>query len=150
MKTTEDTRETTNRSVVQAQFDGFVRHDLDAIMATFAQDCSYDQFSGNAAHGKRFEGRADIRRAFEKIFIATPRCTFRNPVLVVDGDTVVAKWTFVLDGHAKKSPLEIEGIDLFELEDGKIVRKSNWMKTRIIPINHASAYIARRLAGLFR
>jgi steroid delta-isomerase-like uncharacterized protein len=42
--------------------------DLDAVVATFDDDC----FLENVALGSRVEGRADVRRSYEALFTAFP------------------------------------------------------------------------------
>ncbi len=116
-----------NRDTVMRQFHGFVTHDLDAIMATIADDCVYEEHEGPEPYGRRFSGKDAIRRSFEAIFARAPRCTFKDPVLLIEGDRAVAKWTFVL---SPDDPVEIEGIDLFELSNGTVVRKQSWLKAR--------------------
>lgn len=121
-----------NRATVARQFHGFVAHDLDAIMDTFADDCAYDEYHGRDAHGRRFHGKAAIRRAFADIFARTPDCTFKDPVIVVEGDRAIAKWTFVLSTDGPR--IEIDGIDLFELRAGKVVEKHSFLKARRLPL----------------
>ena len=43
--------------------DAFNRHDLDAIMEYFAEDCSFDFPRGPESYGQRFTGQAEVREA---------------------------------------------------------------------------------------
>ena len=43
--------------------DAFNRHDLDAIMEFFAEDCSFDFPRGPEPWGQRFVGKAQVREA---------------------------------------------------------------------------------------
>ena len=45
-----------------ALFDAFNRHDIDAVMAYFAEDCVFDAVAGPEAYGTRHEGSAAIAR----------------------------------------------------------------------------------------
>jgi taurine dehydrogenase small subunit len=137
-----------NRATVLQQFRGFVHHDLDVIMNTFADDCFYDEHHGRESYGRRFVGKETIRRAFAAIFARAPRCTFRDPIVVVEGDRAVAKWTFVFSEDLPS--LAIEGIDLFELRDGKVVEKQSFLKTRRLPLRVVAADLGRRLVARFR
>ena len=47
-------------------------HDLDRLMSLFADDCVFDVSGGPEAHGRRFEGRAQVRAAFGEVFAAMP------------------------------------------------------------------------------
>ena len=47
----------------------FNAHDLDAIMAFFADDCSLDMPRGPDPWGKRFEGRAAVREGLAPIIV---------------------------------------------------------------------------------
>ena len=47
----------------------FNRHDLDAIMEFFAEDCSFDLPRGPDPWGKRFIGKSAVREALAGRFI---------------------------------------------------------------------------------
>ena len=55
MKITEETL----KQILEA----FNRHDLDAIMEFFSDDCSFDFPRGPEFYGQRFEGKAQVREA---------------------------------------------------------------------------------------
>ncbi len=55
MKVTEDTL----KQILEA----FNRHDLDAIMEFFSDDCTFDFPRGPEAWGQRFIGKAQVRDA---------------------------------------------------------------------------------------
>jgi ketosteroid isomerase-like protein len=132
-----------NRRTIRTQFDGFVAHDLAAIMDTFADDCVYDEYRGAEAHGRRFAGKPALRDAFAAIFARTPDCTFEDPVIVAEADHVIAKWTFVVSTR-DRTPFAIEGIDLFTLREGKVVTKTSWLKARRPPLRLILRELARR------
>ncbi|MFV1962964.1 MAG: nuclear transport factor 2 family protein [Acidimicrobiia bacterium] len=43
--------------------DAWNAHDLDRLMALFADDCVFDASGGSSVHGQRFEGRGAVRDA---------------------------------------------------------------------------------------
>ena len=51
------------RNALVEMLDGFNRHDLDAIMSLFADDCVFDSPRGPDAWGRRFVGRDQVREA---------------------------------------------------------------------------------------
>lgn len=48
------------------------RHDLDAIMAYFSEDCSFDFPRGPEYYGQRFTGKAQVREALAGRFKGIP------------------------------------------------------------------------------
>ena len=53
----------TKQEVLVRMLDGFNRHDLDAIMALFADDCVFESPRGADPWGRRFVGKAEVRDA---------------------------------------------------------------------------------------
>jgi ketosteroid isomerase-like protein len=112
-----------------ALFDAFNRHDIDAVMAYFAEDCVFDAVGGAEAHGTRHEGTAAIARAFEGVWQAMPDARWAHRDHLVQGDRAVSEWTFT-GTQADGSRIEAEGADLFRLRDGLIVHKQAFRKQR--------------------
>lgn len=112
-----------------ALFDAFNRHDLDAIMAFFAEDSIFDAVAGPEAHGTRFEGRDAIARAFASVWTAMPDARWDHRDHLVQGDRAVSEWTFS-GTAADGSRIEAEGADLFRLRDGCITHKQALRKQR--------------------
>ena len=52
--------------------EAFNRHDLDAIMEYFSDDCSFDFPRGPEAYGQRFIGKAQVREALAGRFKGIP------------------------------------------------------------------------------
>lgn len=110
-------------------FDAFNRHDLDAIMAFFAEDCVFDAVAGPEAHGTRHDGAPAIARAFESVWAALPDARWDHRDHLVQGDRAVSEWTFS-GTAADGSRIEAEGADLFRLRGGLIVHKQAFRKQR--------------------
>ncbi len=122
MKRTEITIET-----LEQILDAFDRHDLDAIMAYFSEDCSFDFPRGPEPWGQRFVGKEQVREALAGRFKGIPDVHYGDDRHFVVGDRGVSEWLLTgttLAGVA----LKVRGCDLWEFRDGKIVRKDSYWK----------------------
>src|SRR6187397_2727429 len=75
--------------------DAFNRHDLDAIMEFFSDDCSFDFPRGPESWGQRFTGKAQVREALAGRFKGIPDVYYgddRNWISA-DGNMGVSEWT---------------------------------------------------------
>lgn len=118
--------------VTREDLEGFLaafnRHDLDAIMAYFADDCVLDMPRGAAPRGDRFVGREEVRAGLAKRFEGIPDVHYGDDRHWVCGDGLgVSEWT--LTGTSSAGPIEVRGVDLLEFDDdGRIVRKDSFWK----------------------
>jgi ketosteroid isomerase-like protein len=107
----------------------FDRHDLDAILAHFADDAVFESPRGPDAWGQRFVGRQAIREAFAGRFAGIPDVRYRDDAHFVDGDRGASEWT--LSGTTTSGQrIEVRGCDLWTLRDGKVVKKDSFWKIR--------------------
>lgn len=125
---TRDQVEQQNIETIRRQFQGFVDHDLDAIMETFAEDSTYESADGLMPKGTIYTGKAAIREVFRQGFESRPGLTFENLVTIVEHNQAVAYWTAVVPREGGEA-VRVEGIDLFDLEEGKVTVKRNWLKS---------------------
>lgn len=110
-------------------FDAFNRHDVDAVMSFFADDCVFNAIAGAEVYGTRFDTPEAISNAFSGVWKAMPDARWDHYSHFVHGDRAVSEWTFS-GTNADGSRVEAEGCDLFTLRDGKIVRKQAFRKNR--------------------
>jgi ketosteroid isomerase-like protein len=104
---------------IAAAFDG---HDLDGILAHFADDAVFESPRGPEPWGRRFVGKDEIRRAFAGRFSGIPDVRYQQDDHFVDGDRGASEWT--LSGTTVEGErLEIRGCDLWTIRDGLIVKK---------------------------
>jgi steroid delta-isomerase-like uncharacterized protein len=109
--------------------DAFNRHDLDAIMEHFSDDCSFDFPRGPEPWGQRFVGKAQVREGLAGRFKGIPDVHYGDDRhwISADGLQGVSEWT--LTGTTTTGvKLKVRGCDLWEFRDGKITRKDSYWK----------------------
>ncbi len=109
--------------------DAFNRHDLDAIMEFFADDCSLNFPRGPEPWGQRFIGKAQVREALAGRFQGIPDVHYGDDShwISADGKSGVSEWTLTGTTTTGVS-LNVRGCDLWEFRDGKIIRKNSYWK----------------------
>lgn len=101
--------------------EAFNRHDVDAVMALFTDDCVFENTSP-APDGERHEGQAAARAFWEHFFAASPDAYFETEDIFVAGDRACVCWRYDWgDGH-------IRGVDVFRVRDGKVAAKLSYVK----------------------
>ena len=110
--------------------DAFNRHDLDAIMSYFAEDCVFESPRGPELWGRRFVGKEEVRRGLSERFRGIPDVHYGDDDHFACGNRGASEWTITgttLDGER----IEVRGCDLWTLDaDGKVVRKDSFWKIR--------------------
>jgi ketosteroid isomerase-like protein len=107
----------------------FDAHDLDGIMAHFADDAVFEGPHGADPWGQRFVGATAIRDAFAARFAGIPDIRYQQDDHVVDGDRGLSEWT--LSGTTTEGQrIEIRGCDLWTFRDGKVMKKDSYWKIR--------------------
>lgn len=115
--------------ILERLFDAFNRHDGAAVMAVMTDDVVFDAAAGPEICGRRIEGTADVRTAFETTFATFPDVSWECTRHAVFGDRGISEWVFratTKDGQR----IEAEGCDLFGFREGKISSKSAFRKDR--------------------
>jgi ketosteroid isomerase-like protein len=107
--------------------DAFNRHDLDAIMAYFHDDCVFYMPRGKAPRGDRYVGKREVRAGLATRFEGIPDVHYGDDTHWTCGNLGVSEWT--LTGTRKNGDsIEVRGIDLLEFRDGKVTRKDSFWK----------------------
>jgi ketosteroid isomerase-like protein len=118
-------------NVTQAMLKNFLeafnRHDLDAIMDYFADDCVLYLPRGTSPRGACFEGKAEVRRGLSTRFEGLPDVHYADDSHWVCGDLGVSEWT-VTGTASSGERIEVRGVDLLEFRQGKIIRKDSFWK----------------------
>ena len=107
--------------------EAFNRHDLNAIMEFFADDCTLEMPRGPEPWGQRFNGKDQVRDALAGRFKGIPDVHYGEDRHWVAGNRGVSEWT--LTGTTTSGiHLNVRGCDLWEFRDGKIIRKDSYWK----------------------
>lgn len=118
-----------NTQLLQAFLDAFNRHDLDAIMEFFADDCVFYMPRGTEPRGDSYVGKAEVRAGLAKRFEGIPNVHYGEDRHWACGDFGVSEWTLTGTSLAGKQ-IEVRGVDLLEFADGRITRKDSFWKIR--------------------
>ncbi len=71
---------------LQAFGDAWNRHDIEALMASMADDCEFHAVAGPDLLGKSFIGRDAVRAGFELAWQTFPDAAWLNPEHFVSGE----------------------------------------------------------------
>ncbi len=115
--------------VMKQVLDAFNRHDLDAIMEFFTDDCSFDFPRGPEPYGQRFIGKAQVREGLAGRFKGIPDVHYGEVRhwISADGNRGVPEWTLTGTTTSGVS-VKVRGCDLWEFRKGKITRKDSYWK----------------------
>ena len=115
--------------IMKQVLDAFNRHDLDAIMEFFSDDCSFDFPRGTEPYGQRFIGKAKVREGLAGRFKGIPDVHYGEDRhwISQDGNNGVTEWTLTGTTTSGVS-LKVRGCDLWEFRNGKITRKDSYWK----------------------
>ena len=115
---------------LQRVLDAFNAHDVDAIMEHFAEDCVFDSPRGPDLWGRRFVGKAEVRRGLAARFEGIPDVRYDDGEHFACGPRGASEWTIrgtTVDGDL----VEVRGCDLWTFDgDGRITRKDSFWKLR--------------------
>lgn len=107
--------------------EAFNRHDLDGIMAYFADDCVLEMPRGPDPWGRRFVGKIEVREGLASRFAGLPDVHYAQDTHWVCGTKGVSEW--LLTGTTPSGGcVEVRGCDHFEFRNGKIIRKDSYWK----------------------
>ena len=116
--------------VLERMLDAFNRHDLDAIIALFTDDCVFESPRGPDPWGRRFVGQEEVRAGLGTRFETIPDVHYGQGNHFVCGDRGVSEWTIsgtTVDGER----IEVRGCDLWTFgDDDRLTRKDSFWKIR--------------------
>ena len=113
---------------LRAILDAFNRHDLEAIVEYFDEDCVFEAPRGPKPWGNRFEGRRAVKRGLAARFEGIPDVSYESHGDFVAGDRGVSEWT--LRGTTREGErIEVRGCDIWTFApDGRIAVKNSFWK----------------------
>ena len=114
-------------AVLEQMAAAFNRHDLDAIMALFADDCVFESPRGADPWGTRFVGRAEVREGLAARFQGIPDVHYGEARHFVAGERGASEWTLTgttVDGER----IEVRGCDLWTFDGDLVVLKDSYWK----------------------
>jgi ketosteroid isomerase-like protein len=122
---------TSTRSVTVATLeqilDAFNRHDLDAIMAFFAEDATFDAPRGREPWGTRHVGKAAVREGLAARFAGIPDVHYADGQHWVSGDRGTSEWLLTGTTTAGER-IAVRGCDLWQFRGGLVVGKDSYWK----------------------
>lgn len=111
--------------------DAFNRHDVDAILAYFADDCEWLMARGpDAWEGKRLEGKkaiGDVLRARYEV-IPDMRWEDMSHFISPDGKKACSEWTVRGTPNDGNPPIDWLGCDIWTFRDSEVVKKDTYWK----------------------
>ena len=107
--------------------DAFNRHDVDAIMGFFSDDCEFDMPRGPGPYGLQLRGKKQVREGIASRFAGIPDVHYGDDDHWSAGERGVSEWT--ITGTAPTGDrIEVRGCDLFVFSGDKIKRKDSFWK----------------------
>ena len=103
-------------SVIRAKFDAVNRHDINQIVAAYAETATLTATDFCAPR----QGRSEVRRTYQDIFSAVPDVRAEIVDLVADGDRVAVRLR--LRGTIVDQPFQLSLMNFFTVSDGLITR----------------------------
>jgi ketosteroid isomerase-like protein len=104
--------------MLEELLDAFNRHDVDAIMEFFTEDCVFETPRGPDPWGRRLTGKAEVRTGFEARFAGIPDIHYGDERHWVSGDRGVSEWT-ISGTDVSGAKVKVKGCDLLELREGE-------------------------------
>src|SRR5262245_39302777 len=107
--------------------DAFNRHDLDAIMDYFAEDCVFYMPRGVTPRGDRYSGKQEVRAGLAKRFEGIPDVHYGEDRHWVCDNFGVSEWTRT-GTNVSWQAIQVRGVDLLEFAEGQVIRKDSFCK----------------------
>ncbi len=110
--------------------EAFNRHDVDGILAYFAEDCEWLMARGpDPWEAKRLKGKAAIGKVLSARYAVIPdmRWVDMQHFISKDGNRACSEWT--VKGTPKEGPpIDWLGCDIWTFRDGMVTKKDTYWK----------------------
>ncbi|MGH8945772.1 MAG: nuclear transport factor 2 family protein [Acidimicrobiia bacterium] len=116
--------------ILVAHYEAWNRHDLDALMRLFAEDCVFEASGGDEVCGKSYQGTEEVRSAFAAVLDSMPDAQWGNGRHYgLTRDHGVSEWTLTgTMGDGRR--IEVNGCDFLTVRNGEIITKNSYRKQR--------------------
>lgn len=121
------TDERSKLAVLEQMTAAFNRHDLDAIMSLFADDCVFESPRGVDPWGTRFVGKAEVREGLAARFRGIPDVHYRDARHFVADQRGASEWT-LMGTTTEGEPIEVRGCDLWTFDGDRVAVKDSYWK----------------------
>jgi ketosteroid isomerase-like protein len=114
-------------AVLERMLESFNRHDLEAIMSLFADDCTFESPRGSEPWGRRFEGKEAVAEGLRARFTGIPDVNYEGHGDFVAGERGASEWTLrgtAVDG----TRLEVRGCDIWTFRGDEVLVKNSFWK----------------------
>jgi len=102
--------------------------DVDGILACVTEDFEWRRAEGpDAPDGRIVRGKEAVRRALAERAAQIARIRFSETEVFIAGDQVVGRFR-ATGAYADGTPLDVRGVDLYTLRDGRIAVKDSYWK----------------------
>jgi len=113
--------------------DGFNRHDVEAILSHFTEDCVWLMARGPIVpEGRRCVGKQEIGAVLRARYAQVPDMRWEDMSHFVAGDRAVSEWT-VRGTLSGGETIDWLGCDLWTFRGDKVVKKDTYWKTIDVP-----------------
>lgn len=116
-----------NLRLLESLAQAFNDHDLERIMAHFAEDCSLDMPRGSSPWGTRYVGKAQVRDGLRTRFEMLPDVHYGDVRHFATETMGVSEWLVTGRLESGKA-IAVRGCDHYQFRDGKVVRKDSYWK----------------------
>jgi len=111
------------------------RHDLDGVLSFYAEDINWH----NVALEETYRGKAEVRAYLSALLVAFPDLSFSVSYRIARGSNVAEQWRLkgthrgeFLGIPPTGRPVDIPGMSMVELRDGKFVRDEFYFDSGIV------------------
>jgi ketosteroid isomerase-like protein len=113
------------RETIERLHNAMNQHDLEAFLACLDREYRSEQ----PAHPSRgFAGREQVEKNWSALFEGIPDFHAELLATATEGDTVWSEWHWTGTRRANGTPLDMRGVTLFEIKNGRIVSGRLYME----------------------
>lgn len=112
----------TNKQIIEAHYDGFVRGDFDAVLEPLADDIVWTEAEGFPLAGTYLGRQAVVENVFSILQRDWDGYALEVDEVLQDGDSVIGVGTYSGTYKATGRPFSARVVHLWRFKDGKAVK----------------------------